>query len=386
MIGLINIQWFDNPGAVWLAYSLQQTVRKLKPDEEVVIIDYAAGGSKTIDLSPANKVIKRIKRKVSNALFYLDAKNRKFGLELKERHGRYEEFRKEYLNRTPRTTKTNSEIFKKDYSACVVGSDVVWKPEIAEEEHSKIYFLQFAGDNTKKIAYAASIGTDDMVVLDRLKPLYRSLIADFNSISLREKTAVQYIGKLTDKKVSHVLDPVFLSDADAYVRLIKDVNIPCQQKYIYLYMLSYNEDIVTLALQLAQRNGYKIVYDLHTKENLVLKKEFKEYGVPSTAVGPLEFLALINSASVILCDSFHGTAFSIILHKDFYTFGNHNGGIDISARMKDLLEILALEKRYVTDNSTISSEPIDYADVDKKLDNYRKESIEFLKKSLESFW
>ena len=26
------------------------------------------------------------------------------------------------------------------------------------------------------------------------------------------------------------------------------------------------------------------------------------------------------------------------------------------------------------------------ADVDKKLDNYRKESIEFLKKSLESFW
>lgn len=94
------------------------------------------------------------------------AKNRKFGLGLKERHGRYEEFRKEYLNRTPRTTKTNSEIFKKDYSACVVGSDVVWKPEIAEEEHSKIYFLQFAGDNTKKIAYAASIGTDDMVVLD----------------------------------------------------------------------------------------------------------------------------------------------------------------------------------------------------------------------------
>lgn len=386
MIGLINIQWFDNPGAVWLAYSLQQTVKKLKPDEEVVIIDYAAGGSKTINLNPANKVIKRMKSKVSNALFYLDANNRKFGLELKERHSRYEEFRKEYLNRTPRTTEISSEIFKKNYSACVVGSDVVWKPEIAEEEHSKIYFLQFAGNSTRKIAYAASIGTDDMAVLDRLKPLYRTLIADFNSISLREKTAVQYIGELTDKKVYHVLDPVFLSDTDAYVRLIKDVNTPCQQKYIYLYMLSYNEDIVSLALQLAQRNGYKIVYDLHTKENLVLKKKFKEYGVPSTAVGPLEFLALINGASVILCDSFHGTAFSIILHKDFYTFGNHNGGIDISTRMKDLLEMLALEKRYVTDNSTISSEPIDYADVDKKLDNHRKESTEFLKKSLESCW
>lgn len=383
MIGLINIQWFDNPGAVWLAYSLQQTVKRIKPDEEVVIIDYAAGGSKTISLSPANKIIKQMKGKVTNVLFYLDANNRKFRIELKKRHKKYEEFRKGYLSRTPKTTETSSEIFKKDYSACVVGSDVVWKPEIAEEEHSKIYFLQFAGDNTKKIAYAASIGTDDMVVLGGLKSLYRNLIADFNSISLREKTAVQYMENLTDKKVYHVLDPVFLSDADTYIKLIKEVNTPCQQNYIYLYMLSYNEKIVALAIQLAQRNGYKIVYDLHTKENLVLKKKFKGYGLPSTVVGPLEFLALINGASVVLCDSFHGTAFSIILHKNFYTFGNRNGGIDISTRMKDLLDMLALEKRYVTDNA-INFEPIDYADVDKRLDNHRKKSIDFLKKSLES--
>lgn len=384
MIGLINIQWFDNPGAVWLAYSLQQTLKKLKPDEEVVIIDYAAGGSKTIKLSLANRIIKQIKSKVYNTVFYLDVNNQKFGVELKIRHNKYEEFRKEYLNRTQRTTETSSEIFKKDYSACVVGSDVVWKPEIAEEEHSKIYFLQFAGDKTKKIAYAASIGTDDMTVLDGLKPLYRTLIADFNSISLREKTAVQYIANITDKKVYHVLDPVFLSDYDTYVRLIKDVKTPCQQNYIYLYMLSYNEDIISLAIQLAQKTGYKIVYDLHTRENLVLKNKFKEYGLATTAVGPLEFLALINGASMILCDSFHGTAFSIILHKDFYTFGNYNGGIDISTRMKDLLEMLSLEKRYVTDNNTINFKPIDYADVDKRLDNLRKESIEFLKKSLES--
>ena len=382
MIGLINIQWFDNPGAVWLAYSLQQIVKKLQPDEEVIIIDYAVGGSRTIDLNPAIRIFNQIKRKTAKIFFYLNPDNREFGLELKKRHSKYENFRKEYLNRTSRTTETNSEIFKKDYSACVVGSDVVWKPEIAKEVYSKIYFLQFASENTKKIAYAASIGTDDMNVLDGLKPLYKTLIANFNSISLREKTAVHYLKNLTDKKIYHVLDPVFLSDANTYIKLIKDVKRPCQQNYIYLYMLSYNENIVSLAIHLAQRNGYKIVYDLHTKENLVLKKRFKEYGIASTAVGPLEFLALINSASVVLCDSFHGTAFSIILHKDFYTFGNHNDGIDISTRMRDLLELLSLEKRYVTDNQTISYEPIDYTDVDNKLDNHRKKSIEFLKKAL----
>lgn len=383
MIGLINIQWFDNPGAVWLAYSLQQTVKKLQPDEAVVIIDYAAGGSRTVSVSFMEKAFNLIRRKVANVFFYMDSDNRKFFHELKNRHDKYEEFRKVYLSRTSRTTVSDSEVFKMDFSACVVGSDVVWKPEIAEEEHSKVYFLQFAGGKTKKIAYAASIGTDDMKVLEGLNPLYKDLISIFDSISLREQTAVQYIEKLTDKKVYHVLDPVFLSDTDTYTRLIKDVKSPCQQKYIYLYMLSYNEEIVSLAIQLAKKNDYKIVYDLHTRENIILKKKFKSYGIASIAAGPLEFLALINNASMVLCDSFHGTAFSIILHKEFYTFGNHNGGIDISTRMMDLLGMLSLEDRYVVNNNFISGEPINYKDIEKKLGDHRKESIEFLKKALD---
>ena len=383
MIGLINIQWFDNPGAVWLAYSLQQTIKKLRPDENVVIIDYAAGGARTVSVSFPDRILKLIKRKANNALFYMNSDNRKFKRELKDRHGRYEEFRKEYLSRTPRTSAVDSEVFKMDFSACVVGSDVVWNPEIAEEVHSKVYFLQFAGSKTKKIAYAASIGTDEPDILNKLKDLYKDLIVGFDSISLRELTAVQYVEKLTDKKVYHVLDPAFLSNADVYTSLIKDKQSPCQQKYIYLYMLTYNENIVSWAIQLAEKNNYKIVYDLHTKENAILKKKLNNRGIASIAAGPLEFLALINNASMVLCDSFHGTAFSIILHKEFYTFGRSNGGIDISTRMKDLLGMLSLEDRYVINNKFICGDPIDYMDVEKKLKVRRKESIDFLKEALD---
>lgn len=42
MIGIINVQWFDNPGAVWLAYALQQTVNNMGHENK--IIDYASGG------------------------------------------------------------------------------------------------------------------------------------------------------------------------------------------------------------------------------------------------------------------------------------------------------------------------------------------------------
>ncbi|MDO4439288.1 MAG: polysaccharide pyruvyl transferase family protein [Eubacteriales bacterium] len=381
MIGLINIQWFDNPGAVLLAYGLQETIKKLQPNEEIVIIDYAAGGSKSADISLSKQLFYKVKNKAVNAIFYLNSDNRKFRYELKCRHEKYENFRSEYLNRTSRTTETNSDIFLKKFSACIVGSDVVWKPEIAEEEHSKIYFLQFAGKNTNKIAYAASIGTDNMSILEKLKPTYKNLISDFDFISMREATGAKYIENLTDKKVYNVLDPVFLLNAETYISLIKDIALPCKQKYIYLYMLTYNEDLVSLAIKIAETNNYKIIYDLHTKENVILKNKFKDNGIASVATGPLEFLSLINNASIVLCDSFHGTAFSIILHKEFYTFGNHNGGIDISTRMKELLEKFSLEDRYVN-NSTFTIRPIDYAIVDKKIENYRKDSIDYLKMAL----
>ncbi|NLJ70458.1 MAG: polysaccharide pyruvyl transferase family protein [Clostridiaceae bacterium] len=384
MIGLINLQWFDNPGAVWLAYSLQQTIKKLEPNKKVVIIDYADGGAKTVNTVFIKKILNYIRRRAESAFFYIKSDNRSFRRKLQKRHNKYEEFRKYYLSRTSRTTELDSEVFNMNFSACVVGSDVVWKPQIAEGIHSKVYFLQFAGNKTIKIAYAASIGTDDPCVLDSLKDLYKNLISDFNSISLRERTAVHYIEQLTDKKVYHVLDPVFLLEADSYISLLKNIQSPCQQKYIYMYMLTYNENIVSLAIQLAKKNNYKIVYDLQTRENTVLRKRLKKYGIPSIDAGPLDFLALINSASVVLCDSFHGTAFSIILHKDFYTFGCYNSGIDISTRMKDLLEMLSLEERYVTNNNFICGKPIDYREVEKQLSIHRKESIKFLKNALDA--
>lgn len=383
MIGLINIQWFDNPGAVWLAYSLQKTIEKLEPTEDVVIIDYAAGGAKSVNTTCIKKILSIIKRKVGSAIFYIKPDNRNFKREIKKRHNKYEKFRQEHLNRTPRTTDLDSKVFKQCFSACVVGSDVVWKPEIAEEIHSKVYFLEFADKNTKKIAYAASIGTDDSRVLNGLKDLYKNLISDFCSISMRESTAVQYIQQLTNKKVYHVLDPVFLTEADSYIKLLKNVQVPCQQKYIYLYMLTYNEKIVSLAIQLAKKNNYKIVYDLHTKENIILSKKFKNYGISSVDADPLDFLALINKAEIVLCDSFHGTAFSIIFHKDFYTFGNSNGEIDISTRMKDLLEMLSLKERYIINKNIINCKPINYEDVETKLCNYREESIKYLKDALD---
>lgn len=381
MIGIINMQWFDNPGAVLLAYALQKTVQDLKPDEEVVIIDYAAGGARRETGSSGNLLLKKIARKFRSGVSYLSPSERTFKKGLKHRQRNFEIFREDHLNRTPRFSSINSTELARPFSACIVGSDVVWKPEIAQEIDSEIYFLRFLPDRVRKIAYAASIGTDDSLVLKTLQTRYSELLSDFDCISVREKTAAEFLRPLTQKDVTQVLDPVFLLDAQCYTSLIQKMPAPTQEPYLYVYMLSYNEHLVQFAKEIAEKRNCKIIFDLHTKANLSLKTVFASRGIPSTDAGPMEFLNLIYHADMVLCDSFHGTAFSILFHKDFYTFGNRNGGIDISARMRDLLELLSLQDRYLCSQAQ-EKKAIDYTQADEKLEKLRRHSLEYLQQAL----
>lgn len=381
-IGIVNVQWFDNPGAVWLSYSLQESVKKIFPNADIEIIDYAVGGAKE-NQGLFVKVLKKIKVFSDKIYHFFIIQDSVYKEQLIQRHKNYECFRRNYLQRTERFTDLNSDILPPKYDVCIVGSDVVWKPEIAESRHSKIYFLQFADADTKKISYAASIGTDDLKILNPLRDTYRDLIKNFDSISLREQTAVEYLETLSKVPVIQVLDPVFLLKKEEYESLLNETPpVMCKEKYLYLYMLSFSKEMVECSLKIAKINHLKIVYDLHTDQNLILKKYLGEHGIPSIDAGPLEFLNCIKNAELIISNSFHGTAFSIIFHKDFYTFGKKNAGVDISTRMVDLLEKLNLLDRYCKTSEVLVFKSIDYRAVDEKLMKLKKESIDFLEESL----
>ena len=98
MIGIINVQWFDNPGAVWLAYALQQTVNNMGYENK--IIDYASGGGQEVKLSEIQKIVKAIE-KVKNRILKLQVVNSKFlYIQLRQRHEKYQKFREQYLDIT----------------------------------------------------------------------------------------------------------------------------------------------------------------------------------------------------------------------------------------------------------------------------------------------
>ena len=93
--------------------------------------------------------------------------------------------------------------------------------------------------------------------------------------------------------------------------------------------------------------------------------------------GPLEFISLINKANIVISSSFHATAFSIILEKEFYVYplkGQNN-----SSRMTDLLNELGISNRFY---ATDLKEKLEYNKITMILNEKIADSKNFLKSNI----
>ena len=100
--------------------------------------------------------------------------------------------------------------------------------------------------------------------------------------------------------------------------------------------------------------------------------------VPSdhiTTASPEDFLSLFSNAAFVVTSSFHGTAFSLINQKPFYTM-KFNNGVDV--RSAGLLKSVALLDRHIDDLNQATLEEINFDSVESELNNYRINSIKYL--------
>jgi len=101
--------------------------------------------------------------------------------------------------------------------------------------------------------------------------------------------------------------------------------------------------------------------------------------------GPIEFLSLISGASIIFTDSFHGTVFSILFRKPFYSFVDTDvSRRAMNSRIHSLTKMLGLDHRIYEAGKICNDMAIDYKAVDSIVQIERKKSIDFLKRSLSS--
>lgn len=230
----------------------------------------------------------------------------------------------------------------KKYDYILTGSDQVWNPYFAGSDY---YFLTFVPPE-KRIAFIASIGIPELP--NDQKERYAALLKQMHYISVREESAVRIIEELIHKKVDCFLDPVLLLEKENWENLMKSVAFSIPEKYILSFFLGEepNEKIELFA----HNHNLKVVH--------MNRKEYKEY----YPLGPEQLLYVIKNAAIVMTDSFHVTAFSIIFQRQFYVFRRKEPGMEnMFSRMETLLG-----KFYLTERIQDSEEFNDMEDISVK--------------------
>ena len=258
-----------------------------------------------------------------------------------------------------------------EYDLYLVGSDQVWN---STHNYSVDEVFYFGGIRGVKKSFSSSIGIDSFK--EEHQSLIKSLLADFRFLSVRESFGKDLLVNLGFSDVYQVLDPTLLLTRDEW-RSICSSNWKKKEPYLLVYSVEAGRDMETLAIarKLAMKKGLKVYV---VSPYLKFRSKLNVDAVFSLADTDL-FLSLFSQADYAVVSSFHGTAFAINFNIPFVTVSPER----FSSRVKSILQLLNLEKRYIRNASEIPCEEIDYIKINNILDIKRKEANIILDKIIE---
>lgn len=259
-----------------------------------------------------------------------------------------------------------------DYDIYICGSDQIWNVYLPNG-NDDAYFLSFAGDKPK-MSYAASMSMDGSFDEETTKR-FAKLLNDFCAISVREDVAVGQLAFL-NRKIEHVLDPVFLLNKEMWIQNLCLDNGDRNDKYILIYPMGDGQSVFRQAKRLSEITGLP-VYSI-SQSNKIPTFIKKNYNGPKVE----DFVGLIKNATYVVTNSFHGTAFSIIMKKNFWACSIKN----TSSRIKSLVRVVGLENRLLADDDTTRNltEQINYLNIENNLNKAVLHSKQFIIDSLAS--
>lgn len=363
-IGIITMHRVLNIGSVLQAYATQRAFEKLGYDSE--LIDY-------INIS---KEAPSLKSKILSL-----GLNVLLGFPKQKRRRRLQRFFNAYI-KCSRQSYNKFSIRQNPpiYDIYCTGSDQVWNPRYIEDDTN--FMLGFVPKGKKRISYASSFATDNIPV--EFEKLYAEYLSKYEYISVREKTGVDIVKRLTGKKARLVCDPTLLLGVDEWDKLSVSSCIHIKEPYLLVYFLGYMFD--------PRPYLFEIIKDVQKKLNVhvyYLNGGHQEMKQPRSTVlrglGPAEFIELIRNATFLITDSFHGTAFATIYNIPMI-------GIVKSTGVGDD-RISSLRSTVGGAHSIIQYDAYDYSFSKSKMDWYRcdenllcefkNKSIEFIKNMIE---
>lgn len=381
-IGIITFHSVINYGSALQAYAMQEGIAKCGVETE--IIDYRPG-----KISIADRVKNNWARLFSLAKWkrFLGSKiNAKkiYYINDDRARRRTEKFFafQEEIFRLSELIQNRSDLLKisNKYDAFACGSDQIWNPTYIG--HDLSYFIDFVSNDNLKIAYAPSIAVSEFPA--EYRDEIRNAISHFSRVSVRESESVDVVKKLTGRDATVVVDPTLLLDQADWERIEKAPSIEyTKEPYIFCYFLGPNPEYCGYVNKLKELTGLKIVLVTCTE-----LKVFKNYGdIVCDDIGPSEFVYLIHHAEYVCTDSFHGTVFSIINQKNFFTFKRYNDvkKSNENSRIYTLLRMIDSEERLIECADSIKliyNKQIDYDLVKSKITCCSEKSFKYLKEEI----
>ncbi len=298
-----------------------------------------------------------------------------------ERVRRIGEYRKKYIGPYSAVRKGYGQLVRgaEEYDAVMVGSDQLWTPAGIK---SKFYNLLFVPDNVRKISFATSFGVSRIPRYQ--EKMTRRYLERMEYIGVREIGGAGIIRQLTGRDVLVALDPTLLYTGEEWNEMFPEEK-KREQPYIFAYFLGSNAAHREAVKSWGRSIGLPVVTIPFMDEFVECDLEFGEEQLYD--VDPVDFLNFIRGAEYICTDSFHGSVFSILSHKQFMTFNrtDNNDKQTSNSRIDSLFELLGLqERRYHPEINLAGAmkKAIDYNAVEEKLAGYRRETFDFLKEAL----
>lgn len=247
----------------------------------------------------------------------------------------------------------------------VTGSDQVWNSTHNEGIDSHYFF---AGIEGRKLAYASSIGKNSLSYED--KNAFKHYLPEYIGISVRENSAVRQLEELGFNSVQ-LVDPTFMLTKDDWKEYSSGRLVSYPYLLVYIpYNIKDKSVIYETARKIASKRGLKVVTFSWNSRTDPLADVTIKYASPG------DFVSYMLYADVVITNSFHGTAFSINLNKDFWVYMP----TAFSTRIESLLELCELKGRLLDDviQDDWENKWIDYNVVNPILEIKRNETIDFL--------
>lgn len=292
-----------------------------------------------------------------------------------------------------------SDLSERMFDAIVVGSDQIWRPKYFYADIRDAY-LHFARKwQIRRVAYAASFGTDEWEYTPEQTAACAALAGRFDAVSVREDGAVELCRSRLGVDSVRLLDPTLLLDAEDYVSLLSPADrsryarlysassVPASSGRLFVHFLDGSPQKHSFAERAGSEWGlspFSLQQPAEAGSGIL---SVTTPGVPAGILGewtpqpPVEdWIGAFLKADAVVTDSFHGCIFSMIFRKPFIVIGNKERGM---SRFVSLLSLLGLEDRLVESaDGPLPGPEMDFAPAYERLRGLRRESLDFLQKNL----